>query len=52
MMCVRDKAGCNLGGRGGSGEKYSGHRTLLRAEPMGFADRLSVRCKGQITPAV
>ena len=51
-MIVRDKAGCNPGGRGGSGEKYSGHRTLLRAEPMGFADRLSVRCKGQITPAV
>lgn len=51
MMCMRDEAGCSLGGRGGSGEKCTGHRTMLRAEPVGSADRMSVRCKGQITPA-
>lgn len=37
IMCMRDNAGCNLSRWGGSGEKSSDCRNILRLEPIGFA---------------
>lgn len=45
---MRDNSGWNLDRRGGSDKKCSDCENILRAEPIGFVDGLSVGCERQM----